>query len=80
VPRKRRGDLVSLYVLLIPDSTDRVAYVVEVDYVSVNDCVGLQILMRYVDQLEPVARVLKLDGLQRAGTNVESNDAFLLFA
>ena len=80
VTRKRRGHLIGLYVLLVPDSTDRVAYVIEVDYVSVNDGVGLKILMRDVDQLEPVARELELDRLQRTRPDVESNDALLLFA
>jgi hypothetical protein len=54
--------------------------VIEVDYVSVNDGVGLKILMGDVDQLEPVAGELELDGLQRAGAYIESNDAFTLFA
>jgi hypothetical protein len=80
VPRQRRGNLIGFYVLLVPDSTDRVAYVIEVDYMSVNDRVGLKILMCDVDQLETVAGELELDGLQRAGTDIESNDAFLLFA
>jgi hypothetical protein len=62
VPGKRRGDLRGLYVLVVPDSIDRVAHMIEIDYVSVDDRVGLKILMRDVDQFEPASSGLKLDG------------------
>ena len=41
--------------------------------------IGLKVLMRDMKQIESVARRFELDGLKRAGADIESNDALLLF-
>jgi hypothetical protein len=53
--------------------------VIEVDDVTVYDGVGLKILVCDVDQFETVAGKFELDGFQSAGTDIESDDALLLF-
>ena len=62
-----------LYLMLAEYAGDDIGHVIQLHYLSVHDCVCLQILVAHTDQVETATFTLQFHRLDGTGTNVQAH-------